>query len=158
MFCNNDTAQTPALAPDFVTGVSCTLGPQRKEYKGKRPPWLPATLPEVTQQHVRDVFFSGTHGAETKLPALHGGGGGGQKKQKGYMAYPHAALALPTEKQIGQVVKGEAKNSGSFAVSRDEVLAYFEGEWNGKIGVRHKVEEVLDRRTQRQEDGTLRWR
>ena len=109
----------------------------------------------MTQQHVRDVFFSGTHGSETKLPALHAGG---QKKQKGYMAYPHAALALPTEKQIGQVVKGEARNSGSFAVSRDEVLAHFEGEWNGKIGVRHKVEEVLDRRTRTQEDGTLRWR
>lgn len=152
---------TPALAPDFVTGVACTLGAQRKEYKGKRPPWSPATLPEVTQQHVRDVFFSGMHGAETKLPALPEAGAGvgaGQKKQKGYMAYPHAALALPTEKQIGQVVKGEARNSGSFAVSRDEVLAHFEGEWNGKIGVRHKVEEVLDRRTRTQEDGTLKWR
>jgi 3-hydroxyisobutyryl-CoA hydrolase len=75
-----------------------------------------------------------------------------------YKQYPHASFALPSEVLIGRVVKGDVKDSGSFAVDKNEVLAWFEREWNGKSGVIEKVEEVLARRTETMEDGTLQWK
>ena len=75
-----------------------------------------------------------------------------------YTEYPHAGFALPSEKVVGKVVKGETGDSGSFAPTEKEVQKWFEREWNGKIGVREKVGEVLRRRTKRSEDGSLRWR
>lgn len=140
----------PGLAPDFVAGVDHFLV---KREKTARAPWSPATLSDLPQSTLQDLFFSGKHGSSTKLSKLPPG-----PSHTAYTEYPHAAFALPSEQLIGQVVKGELKSSGSAAVTEGDVQNWFAREWNAKIGVREKVKEVLERRTTKGEDGTLRWR
>lgn len=119
----------------------------------KRAKWSPASISDIKQDHIRRTFFSsGSNSKATvSLPAL-------PKGTKSYKSYPHAMFALPTEDIIGRVVKGDVKDSGSFAVTEKEVFEWFEREWNDKIGVREKVAEVLKRKTQVATDGTLQWK
>ncbi|KAK9900864.1 3-hydroxyisobutyryl-CoA hydrolase [Cystobasidium minutum MCA 4210] len=145
VFCN------PDVAPDFVAGVTQRLlGP--KEDRKKRAPWKPSSISEITHDDIRRTFFSAPNKSSPSLPPLQ------DKTIKLYSQYPHAYFALPSEKLIGRVVRGDTPDSGSFALSKDEVLDWFEREWNGKIGVKEKVREVLQRRTKTMQDGTLQWK
>lgn len=143
--------QNPDVAPDFVAGVTQRLlGP--KEDRKKRAPWKPSSISEITHDDIRRTFFSAPNKSSPSLPPLQ------DKTIKLYSQYPHAHFALPSEKLIGRVVRGDTPDSGSFALSKDEVLDWFEREWNGKIGVKEKVREVLQRRTKTMQDGTLQWK
>jgi 3-hydroxyisobutyryl-CoA hydrolase len=139
-----------------VTGVTHVLvdkkGAPKDGKAAERAAWSPNTLSELSQQKMRDTFFSDANSDKNaRLPPPPQG-------STAYTSYPHAAYALPSEQLIGRVIKGDVKDSGSFAMTRDEVYKWFEGEWAGKIGVREKVTEVMDRRTTRQQDGTLKWK
>ncbi|KAJ2816027.1 3-hydroxyisobutyryl-CoA hydrolase, partial [Coemansia sp. 'formosensis'] len=71
--------------------------------------------------------------------------------------YPHA-YGLPSEKAIGEFVRGENPQAGDFGLTRDEVLAFFVRGSGNKIGVREKVAWVLDRKTrQLQDSSVLQW-
>jgi 3-hydroxyisobutyryl-CoA hydrolase len=110
--------------PDFINGVRARLVERSKE----RPNWQPNTLEDVTTADV-DQFFAGinrgglefwTSGPEAK-----------------YKSYPHAWLALPTDAEI------EARLSQG--ASPSEIIAAISKEKHGKVGVREKVEEVVER-------------
>lgn len=53
--------------------------------------------------------------------------------------------ALPSQESIRLYVTQDTPSSGGLAVTRDQVLQYFEQQAKGKGGVRDKVSEVLDR-------------
>lgn len=120
--------------PDFVEGVDALL-----MTKPSRPAnWQPATLQELTSEHV-DSFFEVPEGA-SRLPLF---------SDKDYRSYPHAQFALPSEKDIENFIRGSAttgKNSVEDFIST----------WGHKDGVREKVAEVLARRTVQTPQG-LKW-
>lgn len=124
-----------------------------KEKRKDRAAWSPSTLAEISQEQVRKIFFTEPAQSEepVKLPSPPSG-------RPAYSEYPHAGFALPSEKLIAKVVKGETKDSGSTALNEKDVLNWFLREWDGKFGVGIKVKEVLQRRTTSSPDGSLRWR
>ncbi|KAK4944149.1 hypothetical protein LTR28_008309 [Elasticomyces elasticus] len=120
--------------PDFVEGVSARL--MRKP--PQQPKWTPESLDEVSDRDVA-AFFDRT----PELELLATG------KGAAYVDYPHAWIGLPREVEVERVVKQGGK-------MKEEVVQHFVAERNGKMGVREKVEEVLDRRT-KEEKGQLLW-
>ncbi|QDS77175.1 hypothetical protein FKW77_001893 [Venturia effusa] len=109
--------------PDFVEGVTARLINRTKE----RPKWNPNSLEEVTDAQVK-AFFTPVSGE--RLALLETG------DHATFADYPHARLALPTEKEILAVSEGR---------STEEIVRYFLKEKEGKVGVREKVEEVMER-------------
>jgi 3-hydroxyisobutyryl-CoA hydrolase len=68
-------------------------------------------------------------------------------------------FALPTESEIGEVVRGDHPTSGSFVVTFEEVIGRFEAMKEGKQGVRPKISEVVARRCDvDQLSGALKWK
>lgn len=151
--------QNPDVAPDFVAGVQHRLTGSKEEMKKKRSiraPWSPSTISDIEHDQIRKTFFSSPSSSSSsdnspRLPRFPQGA-------KPYSQYPHVHFALPSEALIGRVVKGDTPDSGSFALSKKDVLEWFEREWNGKIGTEEKVLEVLSRRTKEVQDGTLQWK
>jgi len=114
--------------PDFIEGVTARL----IERKKTRPNWTPNTLEEVTDEEVARFFQRG----KDVLPLLESGA------KAAYKEYPHKNLALPTEKEILDVWKG-----GN--VMSEEIVQHFLKERGGKVGVREKVGEVLERQVEK---------
>lgn len=123
---------------DFVEGVSARL----MKKPATQPEWLPATLEEVSDEDV-DAFFRNPVG-ERKLQLLTSG------PQSSFMKYPHAWCGLPTEADVEQ----EVKKGGQ---SRSQVMETILNAKAGKLGTREKVDEILSRKTTRQ-DGILTWK
>jgi 3-hydroxyisobutyryl-CoA hydrolase len=121
----HNIASTFMHHPDFVEGVSARLINRTKE----RPNWSPNTLEDVTEDQV-DAFFAKPRGPPLGL--LETG------PRATYNEYPHQKLALPTEEEVLKIWDGGNKMA-------EEVVQHFVGESNGKVGVREKVEEVLER-------------
>jgi len=124
--------------PDFVEGVTARL--IRKP--ATTPSWQPASLEEVSDKDV-DAFFRNPVG-ERKLQLLNTG------PQSFYLKYPHAWCGLPTEAEVEAKVKEGGK-------SRSQILHAFLTARNGKMGVQEKVDEIISRKTTRQE-GVLSWK
>ena len=142
--------QNPELHPDFKNGVTALLIDKTPELVK----WTPATLEEVSQTSIESIFFSSTPPFDNpplvNLPRLHPG--------NAYKSYPHAKFSLPSELEIQDVVTGNASGSGKYALTKEEVVKVLTRGRNGKIGVREKVEEVLNRRSTVGEGNTLNWR
>lgn len=121
--------------PDFVEGVKARLvskPPRQAE-------WQPATLKEVSDKTV-DNFFE-IPNKQSRLTLLSEGD---------YKYYPHARFALPSEKEIEEVVRqGHA--------SRRPVVDYFLEKYAHREGVRRKVVEVIARRTTTSSPEGLKW-
>lgn len=111
-------------------------------------------MEEVSQTSIEKIFFSSsppfTNPPLVNLPRLHQG--------TAYKSYPHAKYSLPSELEIQEVVTGSAGVSGTYALTKDEVIKVLVRGRNGKLGVREKVEEVLNRRCTIGEENTLKWR
>lgn len=61
-------------------------------------------------------------------------------------------FALPTEKDIHNVVIGSHSTSGGSAITKEEVFAKYHLFRKGKMGVREKVLEVIERKCVEEED------
>lgn len=124
---------------DFVEGVSAKL----IKKPAQKPEWQPAKLEDISWKDV-DKFFANPEGQE-RLQLLNTGMG------SAYHKYPHAWIGLPTEGDVQTYIK---TNAGK---SKAEVLNHFEQLKKSKLGVREKVSEILDRKTQSVKDGQLKW-
>ena len=122
--------------PDFVEGVTALLVDKPK----RTPNWSPDTIDKVSEEDV-DTFF--THKTDFQLLGTEAGSMG-----QDYNQYPHAWIGLPHEGEVFVPVK-EGK-------SREEIVKLFEQRTNGKLGVKEKVEEVLNRKA-KEVDGKLQW-
>lgn len=144
--------QDMKVHPDFHTGVTHLLVNKLKT----RADWSPATLEDVKAQAIHDIFFSSKAPPTTQVLPLSLTA----TKQKPYTQYPFRGYGLPSEEDVERVVTGEAKGSGSLSLTRDEVIETLQRRWKGKVGLRQKVEEILDRKTKEggeKESRTLRW-
>ncbi|PGH05153.1 hypothetical protein AJ80_08389 [Polytolypa hystricis UAMH7299] len=121
--------------PDFVEGVTARL----VNKPPTQPAWSPATLADVRDEDV-DAFFRIPEG-ESRLSVFN--------PDADYNAYPHARFSLPTEGDIERAVRDTRK-------PRNEIIVDFLYRWGQKEGVREKVLEVLDRKTE-EVDGNLTW-
>ncbi|KIV99459.1 uncharacterized protein PV09_08884 [Verruconis gallopava] len=123
----HDIAAAFMAHPDFVEGVTARLIERKKE----RPNWQPNQLEDVTEDMVRGFFRKGLGGGLKLLDNLPGAD---------YKEYPWKKLALPTEDEILEVA-----GRGKQTMMTEEVVQHFLKERKGKVGVREKVEEVLER-------------
>ncbi len=123
--------------PDFGSGVSARL--IRKP--STTPVWDPPKLEEVTEEQVDEFFRSG---GEKSIELLGGRG------TRPYTEYPFR-MGLVREEEIETVVR-------EGGLRRKGVLRKFMDESRGRVGVREKVEEVLDRCCEVDEGGNLHWK
>lgn len=120
--------------PDFVEGVTAQLGKEKRT-----PVWQPASLEDVpADSKISEPFFA-TKGEP--LPFL---------SSDTYTAYPGAFVGSPTEEDIADFVRGGKR-------TREAVLHEFLGRKRGRQGIQTIVGEVLDRKTEQDEDKTLVW-
>lgn len=107
--------------PDFVEGVTARLINRSKE----RPNWKPNKLEDVTEADVQPFFEQ-----RSQLPLISKG------EKSDYNDYPHWWLGLPKEHEILRESAGKTK---------DELIALLLEKYDGKQGVREKIDEVLER-------------
>lgn len=112
--------------PDFVEGVSALLIRKPKE----TPKWSAASFDEISEREVDDFFAVGTNQEPLKL--LNG---------TDFRDYPHAWIGLPREQDIVQFVRRARETKG-----KEEIVRHFEEKSGGKMGVREKVVDVVNRR------------
>lgn len=106
--------------------------------KEGRPDWSPATLEEVSDEIVDRFFHQESPYLESvpefKYPLA-------MSQSRNYSEY-----ALPTEREIRDMVTGEHANGGDTGLTLDELVSSFEEMADGKMGVREKLYEVVDRK------------
>ena len=122
--------------PDFDEGVSARL----INKPPTTPVWNPASLDGVSERDV-DEMFQPEAGAK-KLALIDTGVGD-------YSEYP-LSMGLPKEAEVEEVVRQGAKR-------RAGVVKQFWRATKQKVGVREKVEEVLGRCCEEDEQGFLMW-
>ena len=121
---------------DFIEGVSARLIRKPAE----TPQWQPATLADVSMDDVDRYFV--TRGQE-QLQLYNRG------TTASFLQYPHAWIGLPTEASVREVVEQGGK-------SKTDVVRHFVQMKDGKLGVKEKVEEIVQRMTS-VKDGALVW-
>lgn len=112
---------------DFVEGVTALLINKPKT----EPRWQPADDKDVSKADV-DAMFDGS----AQFRSVR------SDRAKPYREYPHAWTALPSEKEIELYVRN------STPASQASTVDHFTNLRNGKVGVKEKVQEVLERKTQ----------
>ncbi|KAF8651425.1 hypothetical protein AX16_004727 [Volvariella volvacea WC 439] len=143
------TAYCNGASPDFATGVKALLVSKTSN----RPQWSPNTLEEVTDEIV-SRFFDKSSPFLKNVPALEF-----PESVLKQQLSPPMRYALPTEEEIGQVVRGSHSSGGSMGLQLDELVGKFADLRPGKLGVREKVLEVAKRRCEIVDnaDGNFVW-
>lgn len=137
-------AQRGEVSKDFYEGVNKVLVAKERDV---RPNWQPSTVNEVSDEFILQSFFPQLKADDTTSPRLHPPAWLAKASVMNPMVY-----GLPTEEQIGQMVLGSHKSSGSTVLTFDELVAKFEEMKSGKAGVREKIEEVVRRKCTTVED------
>ncbi|KAG5645083.1 hypothetical protein DXG03_007174 [Asterophora parasitica] len=132
--------------PDFATGVRAVLG-KEKQKRDTLLPWSPSKLEEVSDEIV-SRFFAPTSSYLSSAPSLLI-----PEHPKSDATHKPMKYALPTEDEIGTMVRGSHSAGGGTGVSLDELVSSFEGIRNGKVGVKEKVLEVARRKCEVKDNG-----
>ncbi|KAI5119940.1 hypothetical protein M0805_002129 [Coniferiporia weirii] len=140
-------------SPDFVAGVTTVLVEGERK---ARPPWSPSSLSDVSEELVQRFFDGKTKiPTATKLNILE------ETENKAQHSRPRN-FGLPTEEEIGRVVRGEHPQSGAVALTQEELIRKFVSMTGRKNGVETKVREVVSRRcelvAEPDNQGCLRWK
>jgi len=122
--------------PDFGSGVSARL----INKPATKPVWEPPKLEDVTEEQVNGMFR--VEGSR-ELDLL------GARGQRAYTEYPFK-MGLPRGEEVEDVVR-------ETGVTRNQVLKKFVGASGGRVGVREKVNEVIQRNCGVDADGKLVW-
>jgi 3-hydroxyisobutyryl-CoA hydrolase len=118
-----------------------------------RPEWAPSNLEDVTTE-LLERFFSKQSEYLQGLPKLEV-----PKEFEALSDNKHLKYALPTEAEIGAYVRGSHVSSGDFGCTAEDVKSFFEKARSGKVGVREKVAEVIERKCEviDNADGNFVW-
>lgn len=127
--------------PDFAAGVSARLINKPPE----KPTWNPSTAKEVHDITVDQLFVMA---GEERLTLLG---------TDTYKEYP-GQRGLPTDLDVKRVVAAavQAGRDGDRTVQR--VISKMSRDRGGKLGVKEKVKEVLERKCDVNDDGLLLWK
>jgi len=121
--------------PDFTEGVSALL------IRKTKPTWQPASLEDIQPTDaVSEPFFA----PDETLGPLR------LLNQRDYAAYPHAEFGLPTEQDVQALV-----NKGPR--SQRDVVRHFMTLTKAKQGVKEVVEEIVARKTRKNDFGMAEW-
>ena len=154
-YCRNvlDLFIQSGASPDFITGVKAVIVDRTKE----RPNWSPASLNDVSAQIVANFF-------DPKSPYLSSAPeiANPAELTSGTKLNP-MKYALPSEEEIGSVVTGSHASGGGVGIRFDELLKRFAELRPGKLGVKEKVYEVVQRRCEVTDNGDgnrvwLKWK
>ncbi|KAJ2084618.1 3-hydroxyisobutyryl-CoA hydrolase [Coemansia sp. S100] len=114
--------------------------------KSNDPQWQPSTIDAVDMQKLHAEYFETRGNYEMQF-----------LDTANFEEYPHS-YGLPSEKEVGEFVRGENPQAGDFGLTRNEVVAFFVKGSGHKIGVKEKVNWVLDRKTRLLPDSSvLQW-
>ncbi|RDB21423.1 3-hydroxyisobutyryl-CoA hydrolase, mitochondrial [Hypsizygus marmoreus] len=140
-FCNG-------ASPDFATGVHAVLVEKAKG----RPQWSPSELEDVSDEMV-SRFFAPTSPYLASAPTLS------IPEHVSAVTSRPMKYALPTEDEIGSLVRGSHSAGGGSGISLEELLAKFNDLRQGKMGVKEKVLEVARRKCEVTDnaDGNFVW-
>ena len=109
------------------------------EKSTERPRWSPPTLNEISDEIV-SRFFDPNSPYLSFVPTLtippHLTAGAGKPTK----------YALPTEDEIGSLVRGSHTSGGGTGLRLDELLSKFNDLRQGKLGVKEKILEVVSRK------------
>lgn len=105
----------------------------------QRPSWIPGTVEGVTDEMI-SRFFNPKSEYLANAPKLETPGDL-TKKQTQPMRY-----GLPTEDEVGELVRGVHKSGGTMMLTLDELVGKFSDLRPGKMGVKEKVQEIASRR------------
>ncbi|TFK42453.1 3-hydroxyisobutyryl-CoA hydrolase [Crucibulum laeve] len=143
------TAFCSRASPDFAVGVKTFFIEKSKQ----RPNWSPSTIDKVSEEIV-DRFFNPTSKYLAAAPRLEIP----KHLATGILANPNK-YALPSEAEIGAVVRGEHPSGATGSIRLDELLARFAELYPGKLGVKERVLEVANRRCELVDnaDGNVVW-
>ncbi len=122
--------------PDFDSGVSARL----IHKPPTTPTWNPPSLQDVTRKDV-DKFFN----HEGKFPIKLW-----SEQERDYREYPFR-MGLVREDEIEDVVRQGGQTA-------EQIVAKFFNEGGRRVGTREKVEEVLARNCDQDDNGYLRWK
>jgi 3-hydroxyisobutyryl-CoA hydrolase len=122
-----------------------------KKPASERPEWSPATLEEVTSEHF-DRFFSKESEFMSSSPKLSI-----PEHLMQWKETPPSRFALPTERDVADVIRGSHSSSGQMAITRAELLSKFEKLRAGKHGLRAKIEEIVERKCVSVDGEWLQW-
>jgi 3-hydroxyisobutyryl-CoA hydrolase len=122
--------------PDFVAGVVARLVERSKA----RPTWTPDQIEGLRDEDVKEFFAecveAGAPPPKDVLRLMNAG------TQADYAEYPHQWLGLPSEAEVlGKFKPGKAP---------EDVVKEFVRERDGKLGVKQKVEHVIELHNMRQ--------
>lgn len=138
--------------PDFITGITARL--VTKIDKNARPEWSPAELSDVDPSWAQSTFFDSKTSEYVKnAPRLSPGPSG-----KTDADIDLGFWALPRERAVRAYVIGDAKDSGEYAITLEDLVTRFERRKEGKKGVRAKIEEIVSRCCEVQDGGWLKWK
>lgn len=127
--------------PDFAAGVTARV----IDSPHTTPTWNPSSVHEVQDSAVDQIFH--TEGEERlKLP------GGGTYKE-----YPEM-MGLPTERQVKSAFKQVMDTREKGGNLKTRVVNKLLRDTRGKLGVKEKVEEVLNRKCGVDDEGQLIWK
>lgn len=123
--------------PDFSEGVTALL--VRKE----KPKWQPESLDAITSsEDVTAPFFA--FDSSQKISLL---------TDRSYPEYPFAWLGMPSEKDVEEVIKDPSGRTMT-PQQLEEVLV---ASRQGRQGVQEVVREILERKTEVDEKGQVKW-
>ena len=136
---------------DFRTGVTAVLLDKKTL---ERPAWSPETLQDVSDTEIQQKFFSADSPFLSLAPKLTAPEHLSSTKDRNPMRF-----SLPTEKEIGSVVRGNHQSSSKGGIKMEELISRFEDLRPGKHGVKEKVMEVAQRKCDivDNSDGNFQW-
>ncbi|KAJ2611877.1 3-hydroxyisobutyryl-CoA hydrolase [Coemansia sp. RSA 1365] len=125
---------------DMQEGIEALLVRKTDDAK-----WQPSTLEEIDMEALSAEYFD--HPSNAIIEFTH---------RAAFTEYPHK-FGLPTENDIGEVVRGNNPQAGAFRMSRDDVTQFFEKLYADKIGVRQKVLWTLNIKTKLGDGNYVEW-
>ncbi|KAI0491056.1 enoyl-CoA hydratase/isomerase [Xylaria cf. heliscus] len=125
--------------PDFTEGVSARLLSEQRPRP--TPKWQPASLEAVNpEDNIEAPFFSATK----DVPALK------LLTSRDFDDYPYKSFGVPTEQEVEATVLEGTK-------THREIIEYFIAKKNGRQGMGPIVNEILWRKTTKDENGRALW-
>ncbi|KAI9592641.1 ClpP/crotonase-like domain-containing protein [Syncephalis fuscata] len=113
---------------DFYEGVTSLLVEKRPSV------WSPSSVKDLNLDSIKQRYFEDQASSQLEL-----------MNKRDYTQYPYSRHALPTEKDVRQLVLGHGSGASAFRLSAQDVVSILVREWSGRMFVRERVEEIISR-------------